>query len=406
MANAGFVTHRIIFNGNELAAEISQARFLETSKYIDLASRILANNALQNIETVTVINIDQGIETFRSSVPREDLRIAVSRGPLPEELLEINNFEPYTDETIIRDNDYLYPNFYWELKPNLQSTIQHQKKFFFWQLEALLQTQYSIKKGLYLNTDIGTGIVGNFDEYTYHVPDGQLHHVRQDRRLYLTNGETGIRRMALDYLVDLSPNLKGKLSAGILEWMYGGFGGEVIYMPTDKRWAIGLDAFWVKQREFDQRFSFRDYETVTGHLTYYRDIPFYDTRLKVSVGKFLGKDIGTMIDFSRRFKTGARVGAFAALTDCNPACVGEGSFHKGIYFEIPMDLYFIESTTRNKTGYSWSPLTKDAGAKLGVNNLYDVMINATDEIESSRLKSWSIKKILSGFGTKPQLDRK
>ena len=124
-------------------------------------------------------------------------------------------------------------------------------------------------------------------------------------------------------------------------------------------------------------------------------------RLKVSIGKFLAKDIGTMIDISRRFKTGARVGGFVALTDCDSACVGEGSFHKGIYFELPMDLFYTQSSTRNKTGYSWSPLTKDAGAKIDSGGLYYLMTNATDEVDTLRQKSWSFKKIFSGFGVKP-----
>lgn len=402
MANNGFVTHKISFKENELIAEISQGRFTETVKYIDLASRILANNALQNIQTLTVINIDQGIETMRTSVNRNDLKTSVLKGPLPEELIDFNNYSYVLSDGIDRENDFLYPNFYWEIRPHLNNTLQHQIKFFFWQLEALIHTELSIKKGLYLTTDIGIDIASNFDDYTWHVPDGDLHHVRQDRRLYLTEGETGLRRMQLDYLVELNPNLKAKLSAGYLEWMYGGVGGEVLYIPDSKRWGIGIDAYWVKQREFDQKFSFRDYETVTGFLTYYQDIPFYNMRLKLSAGKFLGKDIGSMIEISRRFENGARVGGFAALTDCDSDCVGEGSFHKGVYFELPMDLFYIQSSTRRRTGYSWAPLTKDAGAKIDAGGLYHLMTNASDEVDSLRQKQWSIKKIFSGFSTTKQ----
>jgi len=399
MGNAGFVTHNIIYNGNEIAAEISQSRFQKTTQALDLASRILANNAPKNIQLITVINLDNGIETLRSSVAKDSLVRAVKVGALPEELLVFNDRKTLGDDVVFAENEYLYPNFYWEVRPHLNSTIQHQQKFFFWQLEALIHTEYSIKKGLYLTTDIGIDITSNFDDYYYHITDGDLHHVRQNRRLYLTEGKTGLRRMALDYLLDLHPNIKAKLSVGYLEWMYGGAGGELLYIPDNKRWALGMDAYWVKQREFDQRFSFRDYQTVTGFLTYYQDIPFYNMRLKVSTGKFLGKDKGTMIDISRRFASGARVGGFAALTDCDPDCVGEGSFHKGIYFELPMDLFYLQSSTRNKTGYSWSPLTKDAGAKIDAGGLYHLMTNATDEVDSLRQKSWSIKKILSGFST-------
>ena len=402
MGNAGFVTHNIIYNDNEIAAEISQARFQKTIQALDLASRILANNAPKNINQITVINIDNGIETLRSSIDKDSLVRAVKVGSLPEELIVFNDIKTLDDDVALGKNDYLYPNFYWEIKPHLNSTLQHQQQFFFWQLEALVHTEYSIKKGLYLTTDIGIDITSNFKDYTYHIPDGQLYNVRQDRRLYLTEGKTGLRRMAFDYLVDLHPNLKGKLSAGYLEWMYGGIGGELLYMPDNKRWAIGVDTYWVKQRDYDQKFSFKDYETVTGFLSYYQDIPFYNMRLKLSTGKFLAKDVGTMIDISRRFNNGARVGGFAALTDCESACVGEGSFHKGVYFELPMDLFYIQSSTRNRTGYSWSPLTKDAGAKIDSGGLYYLMTNATDEVDVLRQKSWSVKKIFSGFGVKPQ----
>jgi len=117
------------------------------------------------------------------------------------------------------------------------------------------------------------------------------------------------------------------------------------------------------------------------------------------VGKFLGKDTGVNIDISRRFKTGARVGAMASLTNCDASCVGEGSFNKWIYFTLPMDLFSINSTTRGKTGFSWSPLTKDAGTKVESGGLYDLMTNAPDEVDALRRKPWSMKKILSGFGT-------
>jgi hypothetical protein len=281
----------------------------------------------------------------------------------------------------------------------MTGTLQHQIKFYFWQLEALIHTEYSLKKGLYLTADIGIDIVNNFDDYTWHAPDGQLHHVRQDRRLYLTEGESGLRRMALDYLFDINSNVTAKISAGYLEWMYGGIGGEVLYIPDDKQWALGVDAYWVKQREFDQKFSFQDYQTVTGFVSFYYNLPFYDMRFKGSVGKFLGKDTGVNIDLSRRFKTGARVGAMASLTNCDTACVGEGSFNKWIYFTLPMDLFYTNATTRGTSGYGWSPLTKDAGTKVEAGSLYGLMTNAPDEVEALRRKPWSIKKILSGFGT-------
>ena len=166
--------------------------------------------------------------------------------------------------------------------------------------------------------------------------------------------------------------------------------------------ALGLDATWVKQRFWDQRFSFQNYETVTGFLSFYYDLPFKDLRFKMTGGKFLGKDTGVHLDVSRRFFTGARVGAIVAITNCDPGCVGEGSFNKWIYFELPMELFSRTATKRGSAGFSWSPLTKDAATKVAGGGLYYFMTDATDEVDFLRKKPLSVKKILSGFGVTPK----
>ncbi len=92
-------------------------------------------------------------------------------------------------------------------------------------------------------------------------------------------------------------------------------------------------------------------------------------------------------------------GLAITLTD-----ISNSSFHKGIYFELPMDLFYSQSSTRREAGYMWVPLTKDAGSRIdGSGSLYNVMTHASDEIDSIRLKQWSFKKIFSGFGMKPQV---
>ena len=67
--------------------------------------------------------------------------------------------------------------------------------------KAIFSKKPIIRTGAFFS---GSNWEFNFDDYTYHIPDGQLHHVRQDRRLYLTEGESGLRRMALDYLFDIN----------------------------------------------------------------------------------------------------------------------------------------------------------------------------------------------------------
>jgi hypothetical protein len=67
-----------------------------------------------------------------------------------------------------------------------------------------------------------------------------------------------------------------------------------------------------------------------------------------------------------------------------------------------MDLWLAKSSTRKKANYAWSPLTKDAAQQGEVGSLYNIMVDAKDEVDSLRKKPWSVKKILSGFSTTPQ----
>ena len=415
MGNAGYVVHSLTFNDNEIQAEISQSAYRDPLFSLDLASRIIANNAPVNIDTITIVNLDMGIESIRSSISREALTESVRRGPLDEKLLEFNKVTPLSLNAITKKNEYMYPHFGWSINPHMTGTLQHQVQFYFWQLEALISTNIAIKPGLYINTVYGLNIDNNYENYSWHIPDGSLHHVRQDRRLYLTEGESGLRKMSMEYLVNINSNLKAMFEIGYLEWMYGGVGGEILYTPDNKHWALGIDAYWVKQRDFDQKFGFQDYETITGFLSFYYDLPFYDLRFKTSVGRFLGQDKGMDVDVSRRFQTGARVGARVALTDCDASCVGEGSFNKWIYFQLPMDLFYQKAGTRGRAGYSWAPLTKDAGQKVAAGGLYYLVTNTHEEFDSlrkeqwdigsekqSESKTWTLKKIMSGFSMTPK----
>ena len=71
---------------------------------------------------ITIINIDQGIETLRSTIDKDTLVKAVSNGALPEELLVFNNISTTNSNVVSSENKYLYPNFYWEIKPHLLTT--------------------------------------------------------------------------------------------------------------------------------------------------------------------------------------------------------------------------------------------------------------------------------------------
>ena len=93
--------------------------------------------------------------------------------------------------------------------------------------------------------------------------------------------------------------------------MYGVFGGEVLFRDITKPWYLSANYYWVKQREFNQRFSFRKYETYTGHLNFIWETPYEGFKVILSGGRYLARDSGVTINLAKSFKTGFTLGFYA-----------------------------------------------------------------------------------------------
>ena len=89
--------------------------------------------------------------------------------------------------------------------------------------------------------------------------------------------------------------------------------------------------------------------------------------MRISAGEYLAGDVGYTVEFSRSFYNGVQFGAFATFTDVTTEQFGEGSFDKGVFFNIPI--------YGNLINYTWRPLTKDPGAKLNrMHTLHSLLV--------------------------------
>ena len=75
------------------------------------------------------------------------------------------------------------------------------------------------------------------------------------------------------------------------------------------------------------------------------------------------KRMPVLAEISRRFDSGAEVGAWATFTNVPFDKFGEGSFDKGIRITIPMDFFSLFSS-RSAATIEFSPITRDGGARL------------------------------------------
>ena len=269
-------------------------------------------------------------------------------------------------------NSGRYPKFGWSAVPLIRQHIGGGDNFYLYQLWAALSGSVEVARGLSANGTLGRNIYNNFDRITTEPPGGELHKVRSDVKEYLQQGQNNIVRLQTQYMAMPLPDLYVRLSAGLFEEMYGGYGGEILYRPFASRFAAGVDLNWVRQREFDQQLDFRDYSVITGHLNLYWDTPFYGLLGQMHIGQYLAGDRGATFQLSRRFDSGIRAGTWLTLTNVPFEVFGEGSFDKGFFFTLPFDLFTTQSTTRSGI-FAFRPLTKDGGQRLNITpRLYDI----------------------------------
>ena len=227
-----------------------------------------------------------------------------------------------------------------------------------------------LKENLFFNMNFKYSIANNFDDLRFPPVDTFPAQVRSDIKQYLKNMDDGvlIGRAQLDYHYSYNQYNHFMLTGGILEDMFSGYGAEYLYFKPNTNYSIGFEVFHVNKRDYDWGFGHLDYENTTYSANlYYRNYGLIPFDMKLSFGEYLAGDKGTTMEFSRRFKSGVNFGVFATFTDVSTDNFGEGSFDKGIFFNIPIYGNFIN--------YTWRPLTKDPGAKLvRRNSLHDLLV--------------------------------
>ncbi|MCK5857902.1 MAG: YjbH domain-containing protein [Abyssibacter sp.] len=324
-----------------------------------------------------LVDVTGGNESARFVMPRRAYHRAVAGDGSIEEFLEylrIRQPQPAGYGRAEYRRLLAYPAYSYGLAPQVRSNIGGVDQFAVGQVllrgfgTLQLTNRWSFTGAAAVNAVDNVG-----DRLGTQFPSG-LPRVRSDIGLYQRTGQDYyLAQLETNYIFPIASDLYGRFSAGIFEEMYGGVASEILYRPTDKRWAVGLDINQVRQRDFDQRFSFRDYEVTTGHLTYYHELPWENVRLIASAGRYLAGDIGVTLDLSRQFGSGVRFGVFATQTDVSAEDFGEGSFDKGFYLSIPFDL-FTARTAKSATTFVFRPLLRDGGQKVTAGrSLYDTI---------------------------------
>lgn len=368
--NAGIDASRIVRDGDTLIVEGESTTYRSLPEAELRASRILSNHVPTEIDQFKYRWKRNGLYLREDTLPRAPMPREPFVATAPTQFVA----QDYRQDVYARgmspakahdgDGKVLYKEgwrgFSYGLTPALKQNYGGPNGYMYALFLKLNGRLWTDDHGFFSGT-LGYNVVDNFDDFEYTAPTG-LPRVRTHIGDYLRESDFGIYNLQYTRTARLSENWFAMGYFGLLEMMYGGVGGEVLYRPFNSSLAVGLDVNWVRQRDFDVMFGFRDYDTVTGHLTYYWQTGFKNVLAKVSVGRYLAGDWGATLDLSRRFDSGISIGAWATITDAGDA-YGEGSFDKGLYIRIPWDAFFTKSSNNYATA-TWDPLTRDGGARL------------------------------------------
>jgi hypothetical protein len=345
---------------NNLKLGIVNNKYNDPIKVFEHAKIVVADiSKAQKIplSNLTVTNINSGIETG-------SIKAKVFNSLNPDKIGYVNITEPKNDT---QDYDFQtilnFPEFYYTIRPELIYRYADPTRFFAGGIDIQFVNEVKFASDMYLTSAITYQVANSFERLRDYPDSPYLPHVRTDVIKYLNNrSDLYLNNLQLDKFGKIINGHYFKLSAGIYEMMFGGYGVEYLWKPFTSNISVGINLYQVQQRDFEQRLGFGDYETSTGHTNFMYFFPDSGLTVDLSIGKYLAGDKGYTFNLSRRFKSGFKMGAYFTRTNISKIEYGEGSFDKGFYFEIPLN------TNKGVTNFIIQPLTRDGGAKLKTNN--------------------------------------
>lgn len=361
----GIGLRKIVLGADTLQVTIENDRYRSVPQAIGRVTRVLSALAPLEIEEFRIAVVERGMTISEFDIDRERLEVSArqlgwtANPPTIADSYHVVDMEVLEGETVDRA---IYPRPSWSIGPDIRASTFDPDNPLRYNFDVVAEGQLEVFEGAFLSGTVRADVFGNFDEID-RESDSVLPRVRSEFANYYRQTDIGVDRLTADYFFKPSDTTYAHLSGGLVEQFFGGIGGEVLWRPQNSDFAFGLEAYYVKQRDFDTRFTFQDYDVVTGHASAYWDTDFYDVDLAVHAGRYLAGDLGATFEASKRLPNGWEIGAFATFTDVSFEDFGEGSFDKGLTFSIPFD-WGLPYETRSTANVTLRPVQRDGGQRL------------------------------------------
>ncbi len=376
---AGYQVEQISISNDTVQLRAEQTRYRDALVGYERAMRVLQATVPAPIKRFELIDTEYGLGQVMVAVDRDELVDALTpsdRQPALEDVLSreepksLSIATAQNSDNAVSSVETIRPEHSpWSttLTPYLQQGFGGIDGIYTFDIGGRAELAWRQDKTLAQVTML-VSVINNYGNFANLNPRfTTLPTVRTRIREYLDQ-PIRLEGVQLTQFGEFGSDWQAQAYGGYLELMFAGVGGEVLYKPLNSTWGVGVDVNAVRQRDPASELGLLDYQVETGHVTLYKDLPnFYDFRVKLSAGRYLAGDLGGTLDISRKFDSGVVVGGFFAKTNVSVEEFGEGSFNKGFYLEIPLDLLTI-GHTKSRASLGFNPITRDGGQMLSRRN--------------------------------------
>lgn len=340
----------IMIDGNRLTGILNLNDVEPSTMQIGRAAKSLAIKAKVDIKSITIIPISNGTKGKSMTFSRRDLEQATVRYQgSPEEIWQDTEFSHHNRLVFSQPSPRTY-----KLAPELSFSLGEEETTHLYRASIIVEEQKKWGYGIVSGNSFRLNMADNLHRmakfrYINDTP------IRSDAD-YFTLNRVNMERSYLSFLATPLPDFHFAATAGYLEEMFAGYGGEILYRPHQSPFAIGMEAWNVYKRDPLSPLAAGIYGNAktTGHLNLYYDIPDTDITAFAKVGRFIGGDNGINTGAQMNLPNGMKIKGSIGVTNNDDKDVFDSkrNVQAGLQLSIPFgDMRFVPqgSEARLKT---------------------------------------------------------
>lgn len=365
----GQVLESMALTATRAEIRVENRRYVQQAEAVGRAARLMTRALPPSVETLVITTTKSGVPVGSVTLRRSDVEALENT---PSHLIAgramIGEAARGADQFALTQG--VFPRLSWRIKPYFKAGLFDPEDPARYELGAEASFTYDWRPNWQIEGALRQRVAGTLGQDSQHKDATSPVIVRSDSWRYSGQDAPTIPYLTANWYARPTEDVYSRVTVGMLEPMYGGVSGEVLWKPVDSRLALGAEINRVRKRTPKQQFAFEDYEVTTGHLSAYYDFGRGFVG-QLDAGRYLAGDWGATVRLDREFANGWRVGAFVTKTDMSQKEFGEGSFDKGISLSIPIG-WLTGQATDTVPANNLHSLTRDGGARVDVRHrLYD-----------------------------------